>query len=179
MKIIGVACGPIPGQSAAVVQEYLKGAKEAGHETVYITLPNGKFHGCTGCHACKKSDTGACVQKDAMTPYFEALPDADVVIFGAGNYMGWPQGQAWDFLHRHFCLSIGIGSTSGCRIPAGKKLIPVFAQGVPVVDMYKERYQQFLAPFQDWGFVTEEILVTCGPKAEEIKNKAYEMGKSL
>lgn len=176
MKIIGVACGPIPGQSAGLVKEVLRGAEEAGHQTVYIS---GKFSGCMGCHACKKNENGACVLKDALSTYFEELPDADAVVFGAGNYMGWPQGQAWDFVHRHFRLSKGSRSNSGCYIPAGKKLIPIFAQGVPVVEMYKERYEQFLSPFKDWGFVTEEILVTCGPKAEEMKQKAYEIGKNL
>lgn len=180
MKVIGVLCSARPGSgSGAVVREFLRGAEEAGHQVQTVVLSSGNFGGCTGCHGCKKSETGACVRRDAMTPYLEALPQADVVVFGAGNYMGWPQGQAWDFLHRHFCLSLGIGAASGCRIPAGKKLFPVFSQGVPVPDMYRARYEQYLAPFQDWGFDIQEMLIASGPTAEAVKLQAYELGKNL
>ncbi len=180
MKVIGVICSARPGSgSGAVVKEYLRGAEEAGHETTLLELTNGNFNGCTGCHACKKPGITTCIQKDAMAAYLQAVPEADVVIFGAGNYMGWPQGQAWNFLHRHFCLSEGIGASSAPRIPVGKKLIPVFSQGVPVAEMYKERYNMFLEHFNDWGFDIQDMLVACGPKAEEVKQTAYEMGKNL
>lgn len=180
MKVLGVCVSTRSGSgSAEVVKEFLKGAAEAGHETRLVVLTNGNFNGCTGCHACKKPGIETCVQKDAMTEYLQAVPEADAVVFGAGNYMGWPQGQAWDFVHRHFCLSLGIGSTSGTRIPEGKKLYPVFSQGVPVPDMYMERYEQFLAPFKDWGFVTDKITVTCGPLKEKVLQEAYETGKNL
>lgn len=178
MKMIGVACSGRTGSaSAAVVQEFLRGAEEKGHQTELYVLKNGTFGGCTGCHACKKEGMEGCVLRDALTPYFASLPDVDVVIFGAGNYMGWPQGQAWDFMHRHFSLNRQIHSD--CRIPAGKKLIPVFSQGVPNVELYRERYTQFVAPFKGWGFEIQPALVTCGPRQEEMKQAAYEMGKAL
>lgn len=180
MKVIGVICSARPDSgSGAVVREYLRGAEESGHETLTVVLKTGNFSGCVGCHGCKKNDSGNCIQKDALTPYFEALPQADVVIFGAGNYMGWPQGQAWDFLHRHFCLSRGIGATSGCRIPAGKKLIPVFSQGAPLPELYRERYNQYLATFRDWGFDIQDMLITAGPIADAVKQQAYQLGKDL
>lgn len=180
MKVIGVICSGRPeSASGGVVREFLRGAGDGGHQTEMVVLTGDNFGGCTGCHGCKKNNSGACVRQDALSAYLEALPQADVVVFGAGNYMGWPQGQAWDFLHRHFCLSRGIGAASGCRIPAGKRLFPVFAQGVPVADMYRERYEQFLAPFRDWGFDIQEMLISSGPVAESIKKQAYELGKNL
>ena len=180
MKILGVYCSARPGSgSGEIVKEFLRGAAEVGHETQLVILTNGNFNGCTGCHACKKPGITTCIQKDAMTEYLTAVPTADVVVFGAGNYMGWPQGQAWNFLHRHFCLSEGIGASSGSRIPVGKKLYPVFSQGVPVPEMYMERYEQFLSPFKDWGFVTEKILVACGPVKDKVLAEAYELGKGL
>lgn len=178
MKVIGVACSARNGsESAALVKEVLRGAQEAGHETELFVLTYGKFHGCTGCHLCKEPGATGCIQKDAMTPYFEALPDADVVVFGAGNYMGWPNGDAWNFVQRHFSLNAKM--FSDCRIPAGKKLIPCFSQGVPKPEMYKERYEALVKPFQDWGFVQEDMLITCGPMKEEMLKKAYEMGMRL
>lgn len=178
MKVIGVAISTKKGsESTALVKEVLRGAAEAGHETELFVLTHGKFHGCTGCHLCKEPGAAGCIQKDALTPYFEALTGADAVVFGCGNYMGWPMGQAWDFVHRHFSLNAKM--FSDCRIPAGKKLIPCFSQGVPKPELYRERYEAFLAPFKDWGFVQEEMLISCGPTKEEMLKKAYETGNNL
>lgn len=180
MKVIGVLLSTRPGSgSGAMVRAFLRGAEEAGHETELISLGGNQFSGCIGCHGCKKPGVESCVLKDAMTDYLQSVPTADAVVFGAGNYMGWPQGQAWDFLHRHFCLSLGIGSKSGSRLPAGKKLYPCFSQGVPVEDMYRERYEQFVSSFRDWGFDLQDMLISSGPTAKAMEEKAYELGKNL
>ena len=176
MKILGVLCSCRPGSvSGRYVKEMLRGAEQAGHETSLFKL-NQNLHGCTGCHACKNGAEG-CVQKDVLKPYFDALPDADVVILGAGIYMGYPQGEAWSFMNRHFCLHKTLRGE--CRIPAGKQLISVFAQGAPDNPGYRQNYEALLLPFDGWGFVRKPVIVLSGGLTDARLEEAFALGQSL
>ena len=105
MKVIGIACSTMArSNSLRAVEAFLKGAAEAGHETELIKISKD-LNDCIGCQGCKKGE-GLCVQKDVLTRYFELLPEAGAVVMGAGNYMGYPQGEAWTFMNRHYCLTM-------------------------------------------------------------------------
>ena len=178
MNVIGVTCSCMPKSlSQKAVQSFLRGAEEAGHSVQLVPISKG-LSGCTGCHACKKAD-GFCVQRDALRPYFDALPGAGAVVFGAGIYMGYPQGEAWSFMNRHFCLHDKVGPDAKCRIEPGKKLYPIFAQGAPDNPGYRANYEALLRPFDGWGFERMEPLVVTGQDSEEAIGKAYELGKAL
>lgn len=178
MNVIGVTCSCLPKSlSQKAVKSFLQGAEDAGHSVQLISLNKG-FCGCTGCHACKKIDS-FCVQKDALRPYFDALPDAGAVVFGAGIYMGYPQGEAWAFMNRHFCLHDTVSQDARCRIEAGKKLYPIFAQGAPDNPKYRENYEELLRPFDNWGFDRMKPLVITGQDSEDAIQKAYELGRAL
>lgn len=185
MKVLGVLCSCRSSSlSAKMVKEILRGAEAAGAETQIFTIgsPMGApLRGCIGCHACKMDTDRFCVQKDVLTPYFEALPDADAVVLGAGIYMGYPQGEAWNFMNRHFCLhrKVMAKGADNCRIPAGKKLIPVFAQGAPDNPEYRKNYEALLAPFDGWGFVRVPAIVLSGMNAGEQLEKGFSIGKEL
>lgn len=178
MKVLGVACTTRKDSvSVKMVKKVLEGAATAGHETHYYVLRPYHFSGCIGCHACKGENSTGCVLKDDLTPYFEELYDADVVVFGAGNYMGWPQGQTWDFVNRHFSLHRIV--SRDCRIEAGKRLIPCFAQGMPMLDGYRGHYDALIEPFKGWGFVLDEMLIGTSANADTILDTAYIKGVSL
>ena len=178
MKIIGVCCSCLPKSiSQKAVKEFLRGAQENGHETELIQISRN-LSGCTGCHACKKADT-FCVQNDVLKHYFDILPDADIVILGAGIYMGYPQGEAWTFMNRHFCLHTALGPDMKCRIAPGKKLYSVFAQGAPDNPEYRAHDEELLRPFDGWGFERVEPFIISGGNMEEMLQKLYEAGKAL
>lgn len=178
MKVIGVSCTAKKGSlSCELVKKVLEGASAAGHKTEFIMLRPTKFSGCIACYACKKEGSTGCVLQDDMTQYFEALSEADVVVFGAGNYMGWPQGQAWDFVNRHFCLHRSV--SKDCRIEAGKRLIPCFAQGMPSPDGYRGRYEALVEPFKGWGFDIQEMLICTSVTRDTIMDTAYNRGLEL
>lgn len=181
MKIIGVTLSARPDSvSSRLVREVLRGAADAGHETALFPLAAGNLRGCTGCLACKRPDAAGCVQRDAMAAYFEALPDAGALVFGAGCYMGYPNGQAWDFMNRHFSLDRRI--SADCRLPAGKKLVAIFSQAVPDAGLYQANYDALIEPFFGWGFELERKLVAAGQSGEAAAAaaaEAYALGKSL
>ena len=176
MKVIGVACSCLArSNSKKVVEAFLRGAAEAGHETEFIRL-NNDLHGCTGCQSCKNGD-GLCVQKDVLARYFELLPEAGAVVLGAGIYMGYPQGEAWTFMNRHYCLHRGVGRD--CKIAPGKKLYAVFAQGAPDNPAYRANYEPVCKPFEAWGFERMPILVVNRDTVEEKCAEACAMGRAL
>ena len=178
MKVIGIACSSLPRSSSRkAVEAFLKGAEEAGNATELILL--GKdLRGCTGCQGCKKGD-GFCVQQDVLTRYFELLPEAGAVVMGAGNYMGWPQGEAWTFMNRHYCLSGPMGPERVIKIEAGKKFFPIFAQGNPDEEFYLKSYDAVTQPFEGWGFIREKTMVITRNNLEDKLKEAYELGKAL
>ncbi len=178
MKVIGIACSSLARSSSLkTVEAFLQGAAEAGHETELIKLGDD-LHGCTGCQGCKKGD-GFCVQKDVLARYFELLPQADAVVMGAGNYMGWPQGEAWTFMNRHYCLSLGVGPDRTIKIAPGKKFFAVFAQGNPDEGFYRKSYDALCAPFEGWGFQRQPMLVVTRNNLDEKVKEAYALGKAL
>ncbi len=178
MKVIGIACSTMAkSNSLKVVEAFLKGAAEAGHETELIKI-SSDLNDCIGCQGCKRGD-GFCVQKDALTRYFELLPEAGAVVMGAGNYMGWPQGGAWTFMNRHYCLTMGMGEDRVIKIEPGKWLFPFFAQGSPDEEMYVNHYVPVVKPFEGYGFKVQPPFVITRANVEDKVIEAYELGKAL
>lgn len=73
------------GNTAIMVEEFVKGATEAGHEVTTIQVGAKKIAGCLGCRYCFAHD-GNCVQKDDMAEVWEALNQTDFVVFASPIY---------------------------------------------------------------------------------------------
>ena len=175
MLVIGIACSCRPGSnSMKAVEDFLRGAAENGHETELIKL-NKDFHGCIGCQGCKNGDN-LCVQKDALARYFELLPQAGAVVFGAGIYMGYPQGEAWSFMNRHYCLTT---MDRKPKLAPGKKLYPIIAQGAPDNPAYRANCEALCRIFGNYGLEVMPLQVVNRSDAEQKIAEAYELGKAL
>ncbi len=76
------------GNSDLLCDEFLKGAKEAGHEVEKIFLRNIKVAGCIGCEHCYKGgeSTGICTIKDDMAQILDKMSDADVIVLASPVY---------------------------------------------------------------------------------------------
>lgn len=182
MKIIGVYCsGYTDSTSGKMVDALLDGARQAGAQVSQYRIGNSDMKGCLGCHSCQEDRGTAteCVIGDILKPYWSDIAGADILIVGAGNYMGDVQAQAYTFLNRHFCLkTLPFGGS--CRIPAGKKIIGVFAQGMPKPDAYLEKYKAYLKHFGDWGMVIEDIIVGSGASVnDEFMSELSDRGRAL
>ncbi|MDR2765766.1 MAG: flavodoxin family protein, partial [Tannerella sp.] len=73
------------GNSSTLCNEFLRGAKEAGHETEKIFICDKKINGCLGCLACQENG-GECIRKDDMTEIYEKLLAADAVVYASPVY---------------------------------------------------------------------------------------------
>ncbi len=101
MKVLAISASPrLGGNSDTLCDQFLEGAKEAGHETAKINLGKKKISPCLGCYACGKS--GVCVQKDDMAEMLNKLIEADVIILATPVYFYCMDAQMKMFIDR--CL---------------------------------------------------------------------------
>ena len=62
------------GSSNMLADEFIRGAKEAGHTIKVIDAAHTDLHPCTGCVCCGYE--GPCVQKDDMEQFGKEIPEA-------------------------------------------------------------------------------------------------------
>ena len=182
MKIVAVYLSSRPGSvSGKVIDALLSGAEEAGAAVRRFSVGN-TILGCRGCRACQSGKSEVCVVKDGLEDYWTEVRDADVVILGAGNYMGDVQGQAISFMNRHYSVmdsSRGMGQRV-CRLSGGKKLIGVFAQGNGDREFYVEPYERYLRHFVGYGMTPEKpVVVTAADMSEEALEGYRARGRAL
>ena len=181
MKIVAVYGSSRPGSlSAAVMDDILRGAADAGHEIVRYSINKLRFSGCIGCHSCKKHDSD-CVLTDDLKPYFKDLHEAGALVLSGANYMGQVNGSMISFMNRHFC--IGGGPSKGTRLTHPTRILSVFAQGAPTaVPAFEENYRWYHDIFVGMGFEDGGRFVVHGaPDLENaaLRQAAYEAGKNL
>lgn len=86
MKIAILNGSPKVGNTAAMVNAFAEGAKEAGHEVEILHVGKMKINGCLGCEYCHGKGEGKCVQKDDMEQVMPAYKDADMVVYASPIY---------------------------------------------------------------------------------------------
>lgn len=86
------------GNSDLLCDEFIRGAREAGHRVEKISLRENDVHPCRACYACFK--TGACVQKDDMTVILQKVSDCDVLVLASPTYFLTMSGQMKIFIDR-------------------------------------------------------------------------------
>lgn len=90
MRVLGLHGSPRRGgNSELLLDEALRGARDAGAETRLIHLAELRISGCTECNDCYSD--GECSTADDMERVYEALEWADRIIFGSSIFfMGLP-----------------------------------------------------------------------------------------
>lgn len=88
----------VNGNSEILVNEFAKGAKEAGNNVEVINLRDYKLNYCIGCYTCHK--TGKCIHNDGMNELSEKLINADVIVFATPVYFYSMSGQLKVFIDR-------------------------------------------------------------------------------
>ena len=80
MKILVLEGSPNRhGSSNFLAEEFIRGAREAGHTVEIIDAAHADLHPCTGCVRCGYE--GPCVQKDGMEQFRRQILDADMLVF--------------------------------------------------------------------------------------------------
>ena len=80
MKVLTILGSPRKNAaSTAIANHFNEEATANGAEVTTYTLNDMDYKGCQGCNACKTGKE-SCVLNDDLTPLFESLKEADVVV---------------------------------------------------------------------------------------------------
>lgn len=85
IKVLGISGSPRRhGNTETLLDAVLDGAAEAAGSTEKVILRSLDYASCRGCNACHK--TGVCVIRDSLTPVFDKIADADVLVLASPIY---------------------------------------------------------------------------------------------
>lgn len=101
MKIVVLEGSPNRhGSSNMLADEFIRGAKGAGHAVKVIDAAHADLHPCTGCVRCGYE--GPCVQKDDMEQFRKEILEADMMVFVTPLYYYGMSAQLKTMIDR-FC----------------------------------------------------------------------------
>lgn len=85
MKIVVLTGSPHKiGTSNTLVNEFVKGAEENGHNVVRFDTPFLDIHPCIGCDHCGMN--GLCVFNDDMPKILDTILESDMIVFATPIY---------------------------------------------------------------------------------------------
>lgn len=182
MKIVAIQGSPRKnGNTDLVLNAFLSGAEEEGASVDKIYLRDLTFKNCRGCNACHKK--GECVIKDELTPVFNTILAADILVLASPIYSMSVTAEMKGFIDRgqflwaqkfitgtlvfdekHLACHTGVFlSTSGQDVPV------IFDAAFPVVKAF----------FNDAGFPYRENVLFPGmdKKTPEERDEAVRFAR--
>lgn len=174
------------GNTTTLIHAMLEGAQTAGAETSEAHLHTLDMRGCMGCLSCRTKH-GVCAQKDALSPFLEAMKTCDALIVGCPIYMYRLSGQIKLFVDRVYSLyTPKEGGGYSSAVPAGKRFAMVISQGAPDPQQYV-RSIRWLAGMAGTGLGMQEVgriihadsHVSPASKNEALLEEARAIGRRL
>ena len=178
-KIVILNGSPRPkGNTSALVEEFARGAREAGCEVTTFLLDKMDIHGCKGCFGGGKNPEHPCVQRDDMEKIYPAYKEADLVVLASPLYYWNFSGQLRTAFDRLFAVA---ECDANYRNPVKEAVLLMAAEGYGFDDalQYYENLMKHLG-WKDRGHVLAGGVMKVGDVAnhKELK-EAYELGKAV
>lgn len=184
-QVVGLVGSPRKsGSTAWAVQEILKGARKQGKQANIFQCGEIEIFPCQGCNGCKQGDRG-CVLNDDMKEIYQAIEEADTVIFGVPIYMGQMSGQGKILVDRLYAQFSPRFSPYHKESKGKKRLILLFTQGNPDTGKFQRYIEYTKEMFELLEFEVQEVLVIGGTRSEEAREqeglglKLQELGENL
>ena len=164
------------GSTSILVQNFQKGAEEAGHSVEVIDVCHADIHPCIGCVKCGYE--GPCVQKDDVEMIRKKLLSSDMVVFATPLYYYGMTAQLKTAVDR-FCA---YNSSLNSRHLKSALLTVAWNADDWTFDALKAHYKTLVRyiNFKDCGMV---LGLGCGTpgmtKRSQYPQEAYLLGRSL
>lgn len=88
------------GNSDILCDEFIKGAKAAGHVAEKIFLKDKEINVCTGCGYCSHSGYNGCAKIDDAVEIIDKMIASDVIVMATPVYFFMMSGQMKTFIDR-------------------------------------------------------------------------------
>jgi multimeric flavodoxin WrbA len=176
MKILGIISSPKQdGNTAVLVREVLRGAREHGADTEEIFLPEYQLEFCQDCMTCMAQ--GKCALPDDLESLKQKIAASDGIILGSPTHGLAPNAIMKNFLDRIGMFSLYTGAW------AGKYVVGIATAG----GIGAKRVARHLTRFTDSvfgrGYVSGTFGVLRGWKRieqyPEHLQRAYHLGQKL
>lgn len=95
--------GRARGNTAQLIDNFVKGAREAGHSVEVISLIKNEVKGCLGCNACRYGKP--CIQKDSFNDIIPKIKCADCIVFASPLYFWTISSRIKAFIERFYCIA--------------------------------------------------------------------------
>ena len=92
------------GNTAAMVEAFVKGASENGHNITVVPVCKKKISGCLACEYCHTKGNGKCVQNDDMQEIYPVLEEAEMIVLASPIYYHSLTGQLQCAINRIYAL---------------------------------------------------------------------------
>ncbi len=167
MNIIALLGSPRPeGNSTLLARAFLDACQSLGAAVQSHFLNKMDYQGCQACLGCK-TKAQVCILKDDMTPVYDAIRQADVLVLASPVYFGDLSGQlksAYDRFYAYFEPNFA------SRLPAGKQAVFILTQGNPDEAQFQDIFPRYEAFMQWLGVQPCHLLRACGLQAPgEVK----------
>ena len=177
MKIVALKGSPHRhGSSNALAGEFIRGAKESGHEVEEFDIPFLDVHPCIGCGKCGMD--GPCEFQDDNVAISDALLDADMVVFVTPIYYFGLSAQIKAVIDRFYSYTMKL---SGKHLKAA--LITASWDSDADVMPYTVAYYEKLCTYMNFSNEGMVLGLGCGTpettKTSPHMQEAYELGRSL
>lgn len=177
MKILILSSSPrSKGNSDVLCEEVARGATEAGHEVRKMRTAYMKISGCMECYYCHQSG-GQCAIPDDMQIIYEAIQEADVIVFGTPIFYYTVCAQlklVWD---RTYCNHDMYKGKTVCLVSACAAPVPEYT--TTLLDCF-DKYCSCFPGIKKGGTVigygtTDKGTIQDNPAMEQ----AYQLGKNF
>lgn len=164
--------------TAALSDCFIKGAEESGHYIERIYIREQKIGGCLGCGACH-ANGGSCVQQDDMKKVYDAITEAEVIVFSTPVYFYSWTAQMKAALDRMFALETSLSHKTFYLIITGE------APEEQYMENMVNSYRLFIGCFRNEGNENGgEIIGIKATDPDAIRNseaaqKAYQTGREM
>ncbi len=141
-----------------MVDAFVEGAQEAGHQVEVLQVGKMKIAGCMGCEYCHGKGEGQCIQKDDWQKVQPAYEDCDMVVFASPIYYFTLTAQMEAAIQRIYCIG---------QPPKATKAAMLLSSGSPGV------YDGAIAQFKGYtGFTGIENVGVITAAGDENQSEA-------
>lgn len=176
MKILVLTGSPRQnGNSNTLADFFIKGAQEAGHETVRFDAAFKNVHPCIACNKCGMN--GPCVFKDDFEFVRRHITDADAVVFATPMYYFGMSAQLKVVIDRFYAINGQI------HVPKKAVLLMTYANTAASEAVPIESHYDVLLKYLGWSDAGRIIVPGVWPASAvnrtDFPKQAYELGKNL
>lgn len=170
------ASARIGGNTDLLCDEFIRGAKAAGHHTEKLYIGFMHIGGCKGCRVCQKN-VGQCVQRDDMTTIYSKILASDVIVWASPVYFYSFNAQMKAVMDRTFAIEPILKEKTAYLIATGA------APDAQYMSVMIESFHRYLSCFdhiKEGGLVLGTGMQQKGDIMKSPSWKeAYEMGLQI